>query len=127
MELAEAKRKFEQHKARATRAGIGFELTFAEWLAIWGDDLDRRGVHRDQLGMCRVMDRGPYAVGNVFIGTPKRNAHTRRLVHADRIIKDVQAQQQAEPPPDFDEEAENPWLPEELRAHRSWSWEREHY
>lgn len=127
MDAAEAKRKYEQHRRGAKARGIGFDLSFAEWLAVWGDDLDQRGRGRDQLGMCRVMDKGPYAVGNVFIGTPKRNAHTRRLVTADRKIKLLQSLQEPAPPPDVDEEAENPWLPDELRSVNRCSWDRNHF
>lgn len=125
MDQATAKRRYQQHKNGATDRGIGFELTFEQWLAEWGDKLNQRGVGREQYGMCRVMDKGPYAVGNVYIGTPKRNAHTRRVVAADECIKTLRQEQCPEPPPD--EIDENPWLPDELRGHKSWSWERIHY
>lgn len=65
------------HKNRSLRRGIGWEISFKEWVDWWGEDIHRRGTGRDQLGMCRFRDEGPYKVGNIYKGTPKENARTR--------------------------------------------------
>lgn len=126
MDIEKAKRRYASHRNGAKKRGIGFELTFEEWLRVWGDKLDRCGVAPDKFGMCRVMDRGPYAVGNVFIGTPKRNAHTRKLVRHDEKMQRLreEAARVPEPPPDPDWEEENPWLPEEFKPRNSWGWDK---
>ena len=79
MDRSTARRKFASHKANAANRGIAFEMTFDEWLAIWGERLDQRGVHKDQLGMCRTRDLGSYKTGNVRLDTPKGNAAERGL------------------------------------------------
>ena len=45
--MRELKQKYDQHKYRAERRGIPFELTFKQWLKIWQDSghLRERG-HR---------------------------------------------------------------------------------
>lgn len=121
MELAKARQKFHQHKSGAKSRGIDFQFTFEQWLAEWGDKLDQIGRHEDQYGMCRIMDCGPYAPGNVYIGTPKRNAHTRRLVNFDRKIQQRVAEERARGPNPIPDECEqNPWLPDELRPYSSY-------
>jgi hypothetical protein len=35
--MRELKQKYDQHKYRAERRGIPFELTFKQWLKIWTD------------------------------------------------------------------------------------------
>lgn len=66
-------RAFAQHAANADRRGIGFELTFEQWWEIWEPHYERRGLGSDQLMMCRTGDKGPYALGNVRIDSPKSN------------------------------------------------------
>lgn len=73
-DLRDAKRKYWSQRSGAARRGIGFDLTFEQWLMIWGDRLKDRGRAANQLGMCRTKDQGPYAVGNVRLDTPKGNA-----------------------------------------------------
>lgn len=68
---------FEQQRSQAAVRGIGWELTFDEWLAFWGDDIGRRGTGRNDLQMQRPCDAGPYAVGNIRKGTPQQNMKTR--------------------------------------------------
>lgn len=75
---------FVAHKNRAQRQGIGWDFTFKGWLEWWGDDIHRRGRGREQLGMCRHHDRGPYAADNVYKGTPKANAAERGLMERCR-------------------------------------------
>lgn len=60
---------YRAQRKNARVRGIGFLLTFSEWLQVWRESgkLDERG----RTGGCYVMSRrgdvGPYAIGNVFI------------------------------------------------------------
>lgn len=74
-----ARHKYAQHKSGAKKRGIEFKLTFEEWMGVWGDKLDQRGVRSWQLGMCRIGDKGAYEVGNVYLGTPARNRASQRM------------------------------------------------
>ena len=67
-------RAFAAHASGAAARGIAFDFTFEEWWCIWAPHYEKRGVGSDQLVMCRAGDKGPYAVGNVRIDTPKSNA-----------------------------------------------------
>lgn len=73
------------HKSHAKRRGIEFLLTFEQWLDIWGNKIEQRGVRSWQLGMCRINDSGPYAVGNMYLGTPARNGASRRMASENRL------------------------------------------
>lgn len=70
---------YRTHKANAKKRGIGFLLTYQEWLKIWVDSghLSERGNKPDQYVMARNRDRGPYAVGNVRIITARENSIER--------------------------------------------------
>ncbi len=70
-------KRFQQHRRGAKTRGIGFELTFSQWLAIWGDRIDQVGTRRGQYVMCRMNDMGPYAVGNCYIATGTHNLSVR--------------------------------------------------
>ncbi len=47
------------------RRGIEWQLTFEEWLAWWGDNIDNRGCKSGQLVMARFNDTGPYSLSNI--------------------------------------------------------------
>lgn len=70
---------FYSHRTHAKARGIGFEFSYAEWRLWWETELARlgprarRGVGRRQYGMCRILDRGPYASGNVRAARPRQN------------------------------------------------------
>lgn len=75
---------FEGQRKSAGGRGIGFELTYEQWLQIWLDSghLHERGRRRGQYVMARNGDIGPYALGNVHITTQEgnnREAQDRRL------------------------------------------------
>jgi hypothetical protein len=74
-------RAYYQHKANAESRGIGFLLTYEEWLKIWMDSgkINQRGSYRGKYVMARFGDIGPYAVGNVKI-----ILHTENLAERDR-------------------------------------------
>jgi hypothetical protein len=72
-----------RHRSGAKARGIEFRLTYDEWLTWWETELAKlgprakRGPKRGNFGMCRFLDRGPYAIGNVYIGRPKHNGKVR--------------------------------------------------
>lgn len=77
MDKEEAEKKYHQQRRGAKGRGIAWEITFAEWLEWWGDDLDRRGRRFGQLSMQRIADSGPYRLDNIRKGRHARNAKTR--------------------------------------------------
>jgi hypothetical protein len=58
--MREWEQKYHQHKYRAERRGIPFELTFKQWLQIWQDSghLHERGHRQGQYVMARLFGRG---------------------------------------------------------------------
>jgi hypothetical protein len=62
---------YKKQRENAKWRGIPFELTFEQWKLVWADRLPERGPNG--LVMCRFGDKGPYAVGNVYIATPAQN------------------------------------------------------
>lgn len=83
MDIKKALQAYHSQRHNAKSRGIGWELTFKEWCDFWGEDIDRRGTRRDQLGMQRIMDSGPYRVGNIRKGHPRDNVRTRECAHWD--------------------------------------------
>jgi hypothetical protein len=72
--------QYSVHKKNAKDRGVGFELTFEQWWEIWNERPHwwaRRGNRAGCYVMCRRGDVGPYAVGNVYIGTFSRNIRER--------------------------------------------------
>ena len=84
MDVKKALQAFNSQRHNAKRRGIEWEMTFKEWCDFWADDIDRRGPRRDQLGMHRIMDSGPYKIGNVRKGHPRENVKTRECAQWDR-------------------------------------------
>lgn len=56
-------------RSHAHMRGIGWELDFATWFAVWqtSGKLHLRGRGKGKYSMSRIKDDGPYAVGNVHI------------------------------------------------------------
>ena len=79
-------RQFYSHKVSAAQRGIKFDLTYEQWLAIWGDKIVDRGVCADQFGMLRTRDEGGYELGNVRIGSPKENAQDRSVARRVKAV-----------------------------------------
>lgn len=96
MEHSRALRKFHAQKKSARLRGIGWELTFDQWLAWWGNDINRRGPHAGQLQMCRNGDEGPYRLDNIHKGTPKQNGKTRSDVYRNRQASSTRQKMQEE-------------------------------
>ena len=63
--------KYTQHKHSAIQRGIPFELSFEEWMELWEDHWDERGV--TGMVMSRINDEGAYKVGNVVIISHTQN------------------------------------------------------
>jgi hypothetical protein len=81
---------FIRQRRTARSRGIGWNLTFAEWLAIWSTSgkLALRGRNKGQYVMARLRDAGPYAIGNVEIilgadNIRQARAHSRKLRKAN--------------------------------------------
>lgn len=80
MDRAEARLRYAQQMANAKKRGIEWEFTFDEWCEIWANHWENRGPRKDQLGMCRTHDKGPYKADNVRLDSPKGNAAERGLM-----------------------------------------------
>jgi hypothetical protein len=82
------RKAFYAQRREAGVRGIGWELTFEQWIEWWGEDITRRGNHFDQLQMQRFEDKGPYAIGNIQKGAPKQNRKTQSaMLHNARAEK----------------------------------------
>lgn len=73
--MKKTKEQFQNHRQRAKRKGIPFELTFDEWYKIWIDSghYHNKGTKRGQYVMSRYGDKGGYTVDNVHIQTVGEN------------------------------------------------------
>lgn len=58
---------FRLQENSARRKGLPFELTFADWLEVWGLDLDRRGRLPGDLYLERIDKPKGYVRGNLRI------------------------------------------------------------
>jgi hypothetical protein len=72
---------FIKQKHSAKRRGIGFYLTYDEWLDIWERSgfLHLRGKLKGQYCMGRPLDQGDYTIGNVEVITNRQNHLLRTL------------------------------------------------
>lgn len=71
------KSKYNTQKGNAKIRGIEWKITFEEWLAWWGNDINQRGKGVNELQMQRFHDKGAYELGNIVKGYPLQNARTR--------------------------------------------------
>lgn len=70
-------------------------MTFDEWLEWWGDDLDKRGRHRDSLVMARHGDKGPYALGNIKKITARANLDEADKSYLSAMMVGIHARRKA--------------------------------
>lgn len=79
--MTDYRSRYRDHKHNAKMKGIGFELSFEQWLEIWkaSGHLAERGRRRGQYVMARLGDRGPYAIDNVKIISHEQNIKERRF------------------------------------------------
>lgn len=86
---------YHAQKANAKKRGIGWELTFAQWVEWWGEDIHKRGNGHDNLQMQRIGDSGPYALGNIRKGYPRDNSATRFRVWRNRRAEKAKKEHEA--------------------------------
>ena len=61
------KTQYNIQKQNARRRNISFDLTYEQWLEVWGDKITQRGVGKGKYCMARNNDIGPYSIDNVRI------------------------------------------------------------
>lgn len=71
--------RYNCQKSAARNRGIEWDITFAEWWAIWEPHWENRGRYADGLVMARHGDSGPYHPSNVKIITLAENASEQYL------------------------------------------------
>lgn len=71
-------RAFGTQRNSAKWRGIAWEISFAEWWAVWQRSGKWPSRGRGQFVMCRRGDVGPYAAWNVFIDTAANNCSKRK-------------------------------------------------
>ena len=76
-ELREHFDTFQANAESAARRGLGWELTFQQWLELWADRIHERGPYKGQYVLCRKNDLGPYAVGNCYVASKSHNSSVR--------------------------------------------------
>ena len=82
------KQRFQTQKWHAVNnRGIEWNLTFEEWLDIWGDKITQRGRGTGKYNMCRINDIGPYSIDNVFIDLHEDNANNGNHKSKMRKVK----------------------------------------
>ncbi len=66
---------YKKQRQNAVDRGIGWRLSFVEWLSIWEESghLEARGRAKGQYVMTRIGDVGDYRAGNVRIQTCTEN------------------------------------------------------
>jgi len=69
------KTAYSDQKSNARMRGIGFNISFEEWLDIWvsSGHLQDRGRGSKKYCMARIGDLGNYEIGNVYISTGRDN------------------------------------------------------
>jgi len=75
MDMKKLKVAFQNQRRSAGKRGIGFHLTFEQWLDLWekSGHLKERGRGAGKYVMSRKDDDGDYEIGNVFIQTHAQN------------------------------------------------------
>ena len=78
-----------QHKAQCAQKGIGFDLTFEEWLDVWTKSglIRERGRTRNEAVMGRKDKTGPFAVDNVEIVRAWANMASRDFTSNRKRIR----------------------------------------
>ena len=92
MARCQIKRGYADHKSRAKKRNIPFNLTFEEWLSVWNSSgkLHLRGRGAGKYCMSRIGDTGPYEIGNVFIQSFEGNSSdghkgkTQNISHVEK-------------------------------------------
>lgn len=94
--LAEAKRKYGDHKHRAAKRGIVFNITFEDWNHWFLQHGVDKTVHRNgeqtrnDICMCRNNDQGAYELGNIYAATRAENSHHAGLHGRHKAVNSKQ-------------------------------------
>lgn len=85
-DLGKLKRAYQVQRTNARARGIGFQMTFVEWLTIWAESghLHERGLKGNGYVMSRFNDDGPYAADNVEIIRAADNSHQQQVTEKRR-------------------------------------------
>lgn len=77
---------FKSQQRHAMRRGVKWKLNFWDWWNIWQESghWEQRGRGVGSYCMCRNGDEGPYAKGNVYIGTAVHNSVLGRTLSLER-------------------------------------------
>ena len=95
MAISDYRKQYCQQQSGAHFRGIEFKLTYAEWLAFWGEDLKDRGVGHDKLQMMRHHDQGAYEIGNISKGYPRDNMATAGACRSNTYADTCRTEHQA--------------------------------
>ena len=71
------KSSYNRQKNTAKARGVGFNISFDQWLWFWNGHWDKRGRVKEGLVMCRNKDTGPYELGNIYLDTLSNNMKYR--------------------------------------------------
>jgi hypothetical protein len=77
--------RYLSQRTKSFRRGVGWEITFPEWLSIWMEsgNWTNRGIGIGKYCMARHGDVGPYRVGNVSIQLVEVNSRDGiKIAHA---------------------------------------------
>lgn len=67
MDIEIARHLYLLQKDSAIKKKVPFRLTFADWQAIWGEQIDRRGGRPGDLYLERIIKADGYVQGNLRI------------------------------------------------------------
>lgn len=65
--------EYEAQRNMAIYRKIEWNITYDEWIAWWGDNIDKRGRKTNDLVMGRKDPRGPYSLENIVLRTHREN------------------------------------------------------
>lgn len=71
---------FLRQKAQANFRGEGWQFTFEEWLAVWGDQIELRGRERGSMTMVRIDYEYPWSKDNARIVDRMEHARVQQAV-----------------------------------------------
>lgn len=73
--------KYNSQRHAAIRRGISWELTFEQWIEWWKatSKYHLRGRKGHEYCMCRIGDKGPYSLDNIYCATNNQNTRDARL------------------------------------------------
>ena len=73
-----------QQKNQAQYRGEDWQLSFQDWLTVWGTDIKNRGRHKGQLSMIRRNYLLPWTKDNAIIVTREEQSVIQHMVTKDK-------------------------------------------